>query len=149
MKALTQNTIIETPSATGVRAKIFARLNFNIIPAIVAAALPKCPLCLAAYLSVFGVSGISPLQFGFWLLPAMVFFSAVTIILLFYQARRTQKYIPFFLSLIGLIFISAGKFYLESSALIYAGIGILLISSVWLSTAKQRQVCCNEINQLQ
>lgn len=124
------------------KTSFFSSLNFGIVPALVVAILPKCPLCFAAYLSAFGLFGISPLQYGSWILPLVIFFSAVTIVIFFRQARRNAGYDPFFLSLTGLTLISVGKFYFENDWLMYAGIAILFISAAWLSKAK-RKVCRN------
>lgn len=124
------------------KTSLFSNLNFGIVPALVVAILPKCPLCFAAYLSAFGLFGISPLQYGSWILPLTIFFSTVTVAIFFRQAKRNDEYISFFLSLIGLTLISVGKFYFENNLLMYAGIAILFISAAWLSKAK-RKVCRN------
>ncbi len=145
MKVNARITNAENNYFNSAKAKIFPYLNFSITPAIIAALLPKCPLCLAAYLSIFGVFGVSPLQYGVWIVPAMLFFSALTIVLLFWQTRRSGKYLPFFLGLIALLFIYSGKFWLDSSLLIYAGIAVLLVSSLWLSIAgRNRTSTCHK-----
>src|SRR5215204_5808933 len=123
--------------------RLFRGVNFSVVPALFAAVLPKCPLCFAAYISIFGGLGISPLLYGYWILPVTFLFSAVTIALLYFQARRNQRYFPFLLSLLAPPIILAGKFYLESVYPIYAGTILLLISSVWLSVSKKSQINCN------
>ena len=143
MKVLTKYADIKNDSDPGTKTKLFPSLNFGVIPALIVAVLPKCPLCLAAYLSVLGFVGISPLQYGFWILPLAIFFSAATLFLFFRQAKRNAKYFPFFLSLFGLIFISVGKFYFGFNLMTYIGAGILIISAIWLSKAK-RPIRCND-----
>ncbi len=127
------------------KTKIFPRFDFSFVPAFFAALLPKCPLCLAAYMSVFGTFGISPLIYSFWILPVTIFFSAATIVLLFYQSRQIRSYVPFFLSLTALFFILTGKFYFNSNLTLYAGAVLLVISSVWLTISKRKQstICSN------
>lgn len=143
MKVPAKNTSIKNDSAPRAKTNLFPGLNFGVIPALIVAVLPKCPLCLAAYLSVLGFVGISPLQYGSWILPLVSFFSAVTLFIFFRQAKRTARYFLFFLSLVGLIFIPLGKFYLEYNLLTYVGAGILVISAILLSKAERPIRCSN------
>ncbi len=131
-----------TPLKTA--ARFFPTLNFGIVPALFVAALPKCPLCLAAYVSLFGTFGISPLLYSYWVLPAALFFSAVTLVLLYFQARRSRRYFPFFPGLVAPFVILTGKFYFESVWLIYAGAMLLLISSIWLSVSANTKLNCSK-----
>ncbi len=81
------------------------RGSWSIIPAVAAAAMPKCPLCLAAFLSTIGVGvGVETR----WLLPLMLAF----------LARRRRGYKPFSLGLGGAIFVLSGKFYFDDWALV-------------------------------
>lgn len=144
MKVLAKYADIKTESDQKEKTRSFPSLNFGVIPALIVAVLPKCPLCLAAYLSIFGFVGISPLQYSFWILPLAIFFSAFTIFIFFRQAKRNANYFPFFLGLFGLLFISVGKFYFGNNLLTYIGAGILIISAVWFSKTKrpiQRNNC--------
>ena len=120
-------------------------LPFKIIPALLATFLPKCPLCLAAYLSIFGGFGAIPFFYSFWVLPVTVFFLAITITLLYYQARRNGRYFPFFFSLTAPLIILTGKFYFESEWLMYTGAAVLIISSIWLSISRKKpsKMCHN------
>jgi len=131
-----------TPRKTA--ARFFSTVNFGIVPALFAAALPKCPLCFAAYVSIFGTFGISPLLYSYWVLPAAFLFSAATLVLLYFQARRNRRYDLFFLALIAPFIILAGKFYYESAWLIYAGAAMLLISSIGLSISSKTPLNCNK-----
>lgn len=142
MEVSAKSIDVKSDSDQSAKTRLFSNLNFGIFPALVVAILPKCPLCFAAYLSAFGLFGISPLQYGFWILPLIILFSVVTIMIFFRQARRSAEYNPFFLSLTGLTLIPVGKFYFENNLLMYLGIIILFISAAWLSKAKQK-VCRN------
>lgn len=141
MKVLTKYADIKNDSAQTLKTKLFPSLNVGVIPALIVAVLPKCPLCLAAYLSVLGFVGISPLQYSSWILPLTIFFSAVTLFIFFRQAKRNANYFPFFLGLFGLTFISLGKFYFGINLLTYIGAGILIISAIWLSKMKRLIQC--------
>ena len=119
-----------------VKVKRFRLLPAGILPALVAAILPKCPLCFMAYAGILGIFGIDPFLYSFWILPATICFSTFTLIVLFFQARRNNKYLPFFTGMAAVAFILLGKFYLDSNPVIYAAIAALLASSVWLSIPK-------------
>lgn len=143
MEAIAKNTEVKSGFSPKAKMSFFSNLNFGVIPALFVAILPKCPLCVAAYLSAFGFAGISPVKYGFWLVPLTIFFSALTAVIFFRQARQSGKYHLLFLSLIGLIFISVGKFYLEYNPAIYTGSGILLISAILLARANRPAQCVN------
>ena len=104
--------------------------------ALLAALLPKCPLCFMAYAGILGISGIDPFFYGFWLLPAAIVFSAFTLIILFFQAKRNGRRLPFFLGLIAILSILLSKFYLNSSFVFYTALVLLLVSSIWISIPK-------------
>lgn len=118
--------------------------NVGIVPALFAAALPKCPLCLAAYFSLFGTFGISPLLYSRWILPAAAVFSAAALVFLYLQAKRRRRYELFLLGLPAPFIILAGKFYFESAWLVYAGAALLLISSIGLSISSQTPQNCDK-----
>ena len=122
--------------------KIFARRNFSLLPALLAAILPKCPLCLASYIGVFGAFGVSPLLYGFWIMPVALLASSATLVLLYLQARKNRQYLPLLPGLPAPLVIFAGKFYFDSDRLIYAGLVLLLISSLWLAISSKKRARC-------
>ena len=52
----------------GVRA---GRALLSALPPVAVAFFPKCPLCWAAYLSVFGIAGLERIPYTPWLLPGL------------------------------------------------------------------------------
>lgn len=113
------------------------RLNLLLVPALIMAALPKCPLCLLAYAGVLGTLGFDPLVYRAWFLPLTLALSTATLAALLIRAQRRQGYGPFGVGLAAVILILAGKFYFDFTPLLYAGTGLLLAASVWNSWPKK------------
>jgi hypothetical protein len=104
------------------------RTGVAMLPALAIAALPKCPLCLMAVLSIFGLGSIVKAS---WLLPLMLFFLGLALAALALRARRRRGYGPLLLGIGGALFILSGKFYLNHDSMIYAGAFFLISASVW------------------
>lgn len=118
------------------------RFSFKSFPSIILSILiaffPKCPLCWAAYMSLFGFLGLSQLPFMGWLLPVLLLFFGFYLIIL-YKKSSKNGYLPFQLSLIGASFLAIGKLFFPLETWI-AIIGIICIisSSLSLSFGKTR-----------
>ncbi len=90
---------------------------------------PKCPLCLASYLSVLGITNIQILQFTPWLLPALFVLLVINLFSLFKGANKRNGLLPFFLSLSGTLFIFFFGLLLNIPILGYAGTALILSGS--------------------
>lgn len=86
---------------------------------------PKCPVCWALYMSMFGSVGLSQLPYMKWLLPVFVVFLGFH---LFMQFKGVKKhgYLPFSLSLIGASII------LISRSLLSSHNGILILGILFI-----------------
>ncbi|HLM60408.1 MAG TPA: MerC domain-containing protein [Pyrinomonadaceae bacterium] len=120
------------------------RCNLAIFPALAAAAMPKCPLCLATISSTIGIGVV--IETG-WLLPLMLAFLAVSTGTLAFRARRRRGYNPFFLGITGAAFVLGGKFYFDNTTLVYLGAVLLAGATIWNSFPKKEienesQPCC-------
>jgi len=116
------------------------RLNLALVPALIMAALPKCPLCLLAYAGVLGTLGLDPLLYRAWFLPLTLAFSTATLAVLIFRAPRRQGYGPFAAGLAAVVIILASKFYFNYTLLMYAGMVLLLAASIWNSWPKKEKV---------
>lgn len=79
---------------------------------ILIAFFPKCPLCWAAYMSMFGFLGLSRLPYLSWLLPVLLAFLAFHLFVLWRKASRSGYYLPLLLSIAGALFILCGRTWL-------------------------------------
>jgi hypothetical protein len=110
--------------------------NLLAAPGIGLSLLPKvaCPACWPAYAGL-----LSSLGLGFmvpnltYLLPLTVAFLLIAVGTLAFRARRRRGYVPFALGILAAGFILLGKFYLASNPVLYAGLGLLILASVWNS----------------
>jgi hypothetical protein len=103
-------------------------LNFSLFPALIVAALPKCPLC---FMSVMSVVGLGSLIQSFWLLPLTLIFLALAVGAMIIRARQRHGYYPFFLGVISAIAIYIGKFQVDYALLTYIGFALLVYASLW------------------
>jgi mercuric ion transport protein len=110
--------------------------NLYAAPDIGLSMLPKiaCPACWPAYaglLSSIGLGFLIPNRA--YLLPLTAIFLAVAVGILAVDARRKRDYVPLAVGTIAAGLILVGKFSLESNLLFYAGLGLLVLASVWNS----------------
>jgi hypothetical protein len=89
------------------------RKTFRAIPSMLLSVLiaffPKCPVCWAVYMSMFGSIGLVRLPYMGWLLPVLLFFLAVHLFMI-YKKSATTSYLPFLLSLTGTVVILVSRF---------------------------------------
>ena len=113
------------------------------LPALLIALLPQlfCPACWPAYTSILSSLGIGFINYSPLLFPLTALSLLVAIGGIFYKAETRRGYYPFFLAIIATAVILIGKFALEISIALYAGILLLLIASVWNAWPKKVAVC--------
>ena len=122
------------------------RLSVTLVPALLIAALPKCPLCLLAYAGVLSTLGLDPILYRAWLLPLTLAFSAVALAMMAFRARRRRGYKPLLAGLAAVAMIVAGKFVCDYTPLLVAGMALLPAASAWNSWPKKEkaeQVGCH------
>jgi mercuric ion transport protein len=106
-------------------------VGLTVLPAIGLALLPKCPICVAAYLGVLGSLGI-----GAWLRAAWLPLAAASLLVaigaLGVRARHRRGYGPLFLGMLAGATLFAGKFVFDPRpALVAAGAALLIAAAVW------------------
>ena len=109
--------------------------SFLAVPGIVLSVLPvgMCPACWPLYAGVLSALGLSFLLSSAYLLPLTALFLLVSVFTLVFRAGARRGYSPFALGLVATTLILWGKFSLESNVLAYAGVGLLISSSLWNS----------------
>lgn len=61
---------------------------------------PKCPVCWAAYMSMFGCVGLAKLPYMKWLFPFLLILLGIHLYVLYRGAIR-KGYLPFLISILG------------------------------------------------
>jgi protein SCO1/2 len=87
---------------------------------------PKCPLCWAAYLSILGITNIGVLRFTHWLLPVFVLLLFINLFSLYRGARRRNGFLPFYMSLSGILCIVFPGLILHMKMGSYLGLCLIL-----------------------
>jgi mercuric ion transport protein len=105
----------------------------SVFVGILMAFLPKCPFCLAAYLSMFGSAGLALTPYIGWLYPVLIAFLVLHLLLLFQKAPG-KGYGPFLFSLTGALIILVSRAFLPlNPVLTVSGIVLILSGSLWNS----------------
>ena len=109
--------------------------NLLAVPGVGLSLLPKlaCPACWPAYAGLLSSVGLGFLVSTVYLLPMTAAFLLLAVAMLAFRARRRRGYGPFALGFIAASFILLGKFSLASNPVLYAGLGLLILASVWNS----------------
>jgi hypothetical protein len=97
----------------------------------VVAFFPKCPVCWAAYLSVFGIFGIARIPYPAWLYPLLAALLGIHLLLALRRAPRTG-FGPFTLGTAGALIVLAGRHYTPFAVwILIAGILLIAAGSFW------------------
>jgi protein SCO1/2 len=80
-----------------------ALVAFNALVSLAIAFFPKCPICWAAYLSVFGIASFQQIPYTPWLLPVFAALMLVNLAGLWWRGRSQRSLIGFYLSAAGSI----------------------------------------------
>ncbi|MGD9724352.1 MAG: MerC domain-containing protein [Pirellulales bacterium] len=110
------------------------------LPGVGVALLPKlaCPACAPAYAAVLSSVGLGFLTSGPYLFPVILVGLTVALTGLGYRAERRRGYRPLVLGAIGAVVVLIAKFGLEFAGVMYVGLVVLLIASVWNSWPLRR-----------
>lgn len=120
----------EKPSA---KVKKTAGAVPSVLVGVLVAFFPKCPLCWAAYMSMFGSVGLARLPYMGWLLPVLLAFLGIHLFVLLKKSSK-KGYLPFILSLSGAVIILCGRtFFPVEKWLLVAGM-VLVISGSLLNS---------------
>ena len=116
-----------TNIATKLKKYTFSVYN-SLIP-ILLAFFPKCPLCWAAYLSAFGISGISWLKYNPKYLAVLIVAMLLNVVII-YRQSRLNNYYSLILSLLGSSLVLLATIFNLSMSLKISGITLVITSSL-------------------
>jgi protein SCO1/2 len=107
---------------------------------------PKCPICWAAYMSVFGIVGLDRIPYSPWLQPVLAVVLLINLGSVWLRARSTERMLAFYLASAGVIVLIASKLVHGFDKVTFIGVGLTLAGSLLssLSTNKGRQ----QVNQV-
>ena len=114
---------------------------FGVLPGVGAALLPAltCPACWPAYAGLLSSLGLGFVDYTPWVVPVMAVFLLIALGSLAWQGIRRKLWAPFVLGLSGVLLLLAGKFFMASETLLYSGVALLIVASVW--NAWPRKAC--------
>ncbi|MDQ6760220.1 MAG: hypothetical protein M3Z32_10205 [Acidobacteriota bacterium] len=117
-----------------------------VAPGIGVALLPKltCPMCWPAYAGLLSALGLSILLSTRYLFLLTALFLSVSVGALCYRAQKRRGYAPTILGLGAAAITLMGKFALDSTAAMYAGLALLGAASLWNSWPRRVISGCSQ-----
>jgi protein SCO1/2 len=82
---------------------------FATLASIGVAFFPKCPICWAGYLSVFGIAGLGQIPYSPWMQPVLVVVMLINLASVWLRGRSTGRMSGFYLVSAGALAIVASK----------------------------------------
>lgn len=101
-----------------------------VIPAILVAIMPKCPLCVGIYASVLASVGLQ-VQPWKYVRTGSIALLFLALFLMAYRARRRHRYGPLIIGLMATVALLLGKFLFQSPLLTFLSLGLFFAASVW------------------
>src|SRR5258708_26937927 len=113
------------------------------VPGVGVSMLPKviCPFCSPASAGVVSSLGLGFLMETTYLLPITIGFLVIALASLAFRATSRRGLGPFWIGVMAASGVVAGKFWLDSTAITYAGVGLLVVASVWNIIPRRDLVC--------
>lgn len=122
-------------SRDGPRRLQFASPAIGTAVAFGLAVFPKCPLCWAAYMSLFGIAGLESIPYSPWLQPMLAILLLFNLTSVWFRARSTGRMLPFYLVSLGAIPLISSKAFAGLDALGMIGVILTLAGSIWSTIA--------------
>jgi len=111
----------------------------SIVSAMIAV-MPKCSLCVAAYLNLFNIMGISVTRYYSWVFPILTVLLGISLTIGFFKARKLKNYFTFFISLVAVIILLISKTWWKEPLLAWVGLGIFMLANI-IQLVQSRRRC--------
>jgi protein SCO1/2 len=82
---------------------------FGTLASLGVAFFPKCPICWAAYLSMFGIAGLEKIPYATWLQPVLVAVMLINLASVWFRGHSTRRMSAFYLVSAGAVAILVSK----------------------------------------
>lgn len=106
------------------------RPAFTAVLSLLLAFFPKCPVCWATYMSMFGGVWMAGIPYLSWLLPVLLVVSLLNLLLLLKRAPQ-RGYGPFLLGLMGVAVVLGGRSqWPQERWLLLIGMALMITSSL-------------------
>ncbi|HEX8635314.1 MAG TPA: SCO family protein [Pyrinomonadaceae bacterium] len=110
----------------------------NAAPPLLLAFFPKCPLCWAAYLSAFGITGLQGIPYSPWALYVLIILMLSNLVLVYRRATRMKEFAAFYLALSGTLIALVSNLYLRLDYASYLGAAMIFSGSLLSSLPSKR-----------
>lgn len=107
-----------------------ASVIFVTLASLGVAFFPKCPICWAAYLSVFGIAGFQQIPYSPWLQPVLVSVMLINLFSVWLRGRSTRRMSGFYLVTAGALTIVVSKLGLSLESAAAWGVALTLAGSM-------------------
>jgi protein SCO1/2 len=128
---LKENRNLNSTKTSGQPRLNFGAPVFGTVVALGLALFPKCPLCWAAYLSLFGIAGFESIPYSPWLQPLLAILLLSNLTSIWFRTRATGRMLPFYLVTAGVFATIASKVFAGFDAIGLLGVFLILAGSVW------------------
>lgn len=116
--------------------RVTAKSIPSVLLSILIAFFPKCPVCWAIYMSMFGSLGLTRLPYVKWLLPVLIIFLGIHLFFLYRRIKIAGR-LPFFMSVAGAVVIIYSRMFFSLSQLpLIIGITCVIAGSLLNSFPK-------------
>jgi len=116
--------------AKGAGVERASRPMLTALLSILIAFFPKCPVCWATYMSMFGSVWLARTPYVAWLYPVLLGLSALNLLLLLKRAPK-NGYGPFLLSLAGIAVILGGRsLFPQERWILFCGMALMVSMSL-------------------
>jgi len=110
----------------------------SMLLSVVIAFFPKCPVCVAAYMSMFGTFSLANSPWVGWVFPVLLSFLVLHLVLLLKKSKKNGLF-PFSLSLAGALIILCGRtVFDQNQAVLITGMLFILAGSLSNSFSTRR-----------
>ena len=116
------------------------------LASLAVAFFPKCPVCWAAYLSVFGIASLNQIPYSPWLQAVLVAVILINLVSVFLRGRLTGRMSGFYLVSAGALAIVVSKMGLGWENAAVWGVALTLVGSLLSAlSAKKGESLLNEL----